>query len=198
MLGLTDRPPKPDEVEMEGKALSFGDERNHPRMGLFCIQPLRNETETFPDPKDMGIHGEGLPSQTEKEKTGERLRSDPFQGTEGLFDLLRSHPSQEEKSESAFPILDPLKKITDPFRFLVGQSTRSDRPDDRSHLCPGDIFPKGKSGSQSFVSQISVPVVSVLGEDGLEEDLKRICFSFSSRNPVSLFQKKGNPLNLCP
>jgi hypothetical protein len=70
MLGFTDRPPKPDEVEMEGEALSFGDERNHPRVGLFRIQLLRNEAEAFPDPEDMGIDGEGLPSQTEKEKTG--------------------------------------------------------------------------------------------------------------------------------
>ena len=70
MLSLTDRPPKPDEVEMEGEALSFGDERNHPGMGLFRVQPLRNEAEAFPDPKDMGIHGEGLSSQTEKEKAG--------------------------------------------------------------------------------------------------------------------------------
>jgi hypothetical protein len=70
MLGLADRPPKPDEVEMEGETLSFGDERNHPPMGLFRVQPLRNEAEAFPDPKDMGVHGKGLPSQTEKEKTG--------------------------------------------------------------------------------------------------------------------------------
>ena len=120
MLSLTDRPPKPDEVEMEGEALSFVDERNHPGMGLFRVQPLLNEAEAFPDPKDMGIHGEGLSSQTEKEKAGERLRSDPFQGTERFFDLLRTNLSQGEKSESALLILDPLKKITDPFCFLVG------------------------------------------------------------------------------
>jgi hypothetical protein len=69
-LSLTDRPPKPDEIEMEGEAFFFGDERNHPRMGLFRVQPLRNEAEAFPDSKDMGIHGEGLSSQTEKKKAG--------------------------------------------------------------------------------------------------------------------------------
>ena len=95
-------------------------------MGVFCIHPFGDETETLPDPEDVSIHWKGVSSQTEEKEAMNRLRTDPFQGADRSLDVLGFHLSQKGKAQFSFLSLDPKKNLTDALRLLFGQPALSD------------------------------------------------------------------------
>ena len=60
-------------------------------MRLFCIHPLRNETETFPNPEHMGVYREGFSSKAKKEETVNGFRPNPFQASHHFMNLPGFH-----------------------------------------------------------------------------------------------------------
>jgi len=90
-----ERSSKAYEVEVEGQRFPRGDKRNHPSMRLFRVHPLRNETETFPNPEHMGVYREGLPSKAKKEEAMNGLGPDPFQAPHRFMNLAGFHLFQD-------------------------------------------------------------------------------------------------------
>ena len=80
---------------MQRQRLLLWHERDHPSMGGVCLHPLRDKTETRPDPQDVSIHGKGLSSQTEEKEAVDRLRADPFEGADRCPDFIGIHLSQK-------------------------------------------------------------------------------------------------------
>ncbi len=64
-------------------------------MRLFCVHPLRNETETFSDPEHMGVYREGFSFKAKKEKTVNSLWPDPFKASHRFTNLAGFHLLQE-------------------------------------------------------------------------------------------------------
>lgn len=164
-------------------------------MGLLSIDLLRNKAEAFPNPQHMSINWKGIPSQAKKEDAVNGLWADPLKTSERLDDLFGAHPPEKTKAQPSFLSLDPLEDLSNAPCFLPSQSTRSNGLDDRARLCLEDIFPEGESTSQSPIGSVPIPIVRVLGENGLDEDVDGIGPS-SSRNPISPLQKLGDRLYL--
>ena len=81
-------PPQSNQVNVQGKRLSFRHKRGHPRVRLLGTHPFGNEAEAFSNPENMRVDREGLSPQAEKKQTVNGLRPHPVEVSEALFDRL--------------------------------------------------------------------------------------------------------------
>jgi len=99
---------------------------------------------------------------------------------------------QEGKAQFSMMVLNPTKDFTDALRLLMGQSGWSDGLNDCLLLCLKDVFPTGKSGFQSLEGSISIQVIGILGENGLDKDIERTVRLSIRRDPILSFQNLEN------
>ena len=90
---------------------------------------------------------------------------------------------------------NPTKDFTDTFRLLIGQPGRSDGLNDCPRPCIKDVFPMGKLDFQSLEGSISIQVIGVLGENGLDKDIERIIYLSIRRDSILSFQNLENLFN---
>jgi hypothetical protein len=90
---FADRSSESDEVKVQGQGLALWDERNHPSMGLFCMDSFRDETEALSHPEDMRVNRKGFPSHAKEKETVDRFWTNPFEASKGLLNFFRTHLS---------------------------------------------------------------------------------------------------------
>lgn len=168
------RSSEPDKVEVKREGLPLRNERGDPWMRLPRVHPLRNESEPFPDPEDMGIDRKGFPPQPEQKETMSGFGANPLETPDGLLDLLRIQFFQKRKAQLTVASLDPSQDLADAHGLLIGQPGR---PNGLCHClrsCIEKVFPPGESDSQALEGSIPVQVVGVLGENGLDQGVEGI------------------------
>lgn len=131
-------------------------------MGLFCIDPFWDDTQTLSHPEDMGINREGLSAHAKEKETVNGLWANAFEATQCLLYLFRTHPPEESEAEFSLAFLNPPQEIKNAPRFLIGQSTRSYGLNDRSRSCLEEIFPMREPTLQPMVGPIPILIVGVL------------------------------------
>ncbi len=57
-------------------------------MGLFETEPIRNQTQAFSHPENVGVNGESLPVESEQEETVKGFGPDSFEVPERFLDLF--------------------------------------------------------------------------------------------------------------
>ena len=91
--------------------------------------------------------------------------------------------------------LNPAKGLTDVLRLLIGQSGRPDGLNDCLHPCIKDVFPIWKLNFQSLERSISIQIIGVLGENGLDKDIERIVHLSIRRDSILSFQNLEDLIN---
>jgi hypothetical protein len=181
---------------MQRQRFIFRNERSHPKVGSFTAHLFRDQTQAFPDSKDMSIHRKLISSQPEKKEAVNGLGADPFQISQGLFDRLRIHPFQEIEGEFPVLFLDPPEDASYPFCLLPRQPTGLNGPDHVVEVRFQDILPPGEPLFQFFKGPAAVAVVGVLGKDRSDQPIQEITPGSWTRYPEMSFQNPGNPSDL--
>jgi len=162
-------------------------------MCFFSIGLLRDEAETLPYPQHVGVDRKRLPSQTKKKEAMDRLRPDALQASHHLLDLLRIHLFQEIEVQRFIPSFEPSKDFANAFRLLSRQAARFDGLDHGIHFCLKHVLPQRKSLLQPLKGPVRIPVVRVLRQNGLHEDIEKVSPSPSTGRPILILQEKGHP-----
>jgi len=121
-----------------------------------------------------------------------RLGADSLEPSHRFLNVAGLHLLQDGEAQLSKSFADPSKDLTDAAGLLFCQSARSNRSNEGALSCREKIPPPGESTFQPFVGTVSISIVGVLRENGLDEDIERIGLLLPWGDAVTLFEKTGN------
>ena len=178
----------PDQVDVSLEVTFAWNHFAHQAVGLFIRALFWNQTKSPGYTEDVSVYGKHRAIAREQQGASDGLRSDPFEAREKLFGVIKWRAFEKREIERPASFVDVVKQLLNANRLLSGKAARSYRGFDRRHPRAFRRLPGGKPLFQALERTATISVGGGLGENRLDEDVKRVESALRLRHTVDCFE----------